>query len=77
MSKPTEEEIEDRVCLAIYDTLNNEDFHQFYIDEGEKSLTAHICGDINSPTKEEILLTIKSHFSRPLIKVIKDICNDT
>ena len=59
MSRLPDKQIEDMICEGIYRTLTNEDFHQFYINEDEKSLVAHISCDDNCPTIEEILTLIR------------------
>lgn len=76
MSKPTDQEFEDRLAEQIYNVLTGEQFHKFYMSKSVNSLTGHIQCDEGCPTKEEIKEKIKFQFNRVLNEA-KEMINES
>ena len=77
MSKPTEQEIEQKLAESIYEVMTSEIFHKFYMSKSIKSLEAHISRyNENCPTKEQILNELKIQFYQ-VIKVTKELINES
>jgi len=76
MSKPTEKEIEDKIAKEIYEVMSKQMFYDWYMNEDDKSFTAHISGDDDCPTKEDIIKGLKSLFGR-VIEKTKELVNES
>ena len=76
MSKPTDQEFEDRLAEQIYNVLTGEQFHKFYMSKSVNSLTGHIQCDEGCPTKEEIKEFIIKTFDYDLNRTLDQIRPD-
>ena len=75
MSKPTEKEIEDKITEEIYEVMSKQMFYDWYMNDDDKSFTAHIQRDENCPSKEDIIQGLKSLFGR-VIEKTKELVNE-
>ena len=76
MSKPTDQEIKDKIAEALYQVMTGERFHKFYMSKAVNSLTGHIGGDDKCPSKEEIKERLKKQFDYVMIAA-KELVDDT